>query len=211
MKIRAFTLIELLVVIAIIGILATMVIVTIRDARIRSQNTRAKHDITQGGKAVESWKEQYGSGEGVLLSDPASFNGVYVASSSLSWGLRYDNGSGQNVEDWIVNFYWVRFMSGTQAIPSTEVYNNVSITTTASHSHRYEYSTSANWAFGAFGCGTGVPCTKYYCLATNQLPTSQEPNPQAWAIRNGKSVSLSAPTTSNWYRITDDSSSIVCD
>lgn len=210
MKNRAFTLIELLVVIAIIGILATVVMVNVRDAKIRSQNTRAKHDITQGGKAVESWKEQYGGGEGVLLSDPVSGNGVYYAGSTLSYGMRFDTTLGKFVEDWIQSGYWPRFVVNTTAVQSNHVYN-VSITTTASRAHAYQYSTSAFWDFGAYGCSAGVPCTKYYCLTTNQLPTSQEPNPQAWAIRNGVGGSLTAAAASNWYRLDDDSSKIVCD
>ena len=52
---KGFTLIELLVVIAIIGLLATIVLVSLNNARNKASNTKVKADLSQVMLAVEMY------------------------------------------------------------------------------------------------------------------------------------------------------------
>lgn len=61
MRSKGFTLIELLVVIAIIGLLATIVMVSLNAARVKVRDTKRKADISQIAKALEFNYDKYGA------------------------------------------------------------------------------------------------------------------------------------------------------
>lgn len=58
---RGFTLIELLIVIAIVGILASIVFVSLSSARDRARDAKRKADIDAIQLALESYHAQYGT------------------------------------------------------------------------------------------------------------------------------------------------------
>jgi len=60
-KNRGFTLIELLVVIAIVGILASIVLVSVNDARIKARDARRKTDLHNIALALDMYYAQHGS------------------------------------------------------------------------------------------------------------------------------------------------------
>lgn len=90
---KGFTLIELLVVIAIIGILASIVMVSMSGARAKARDAVRQSDIRQIGSAMELY---YSDGEAYLTSAtlPAAI-GTYMTS------LPSDPGS--NTYGWIDN------------------------------------------------------------------------------------------------------------
>jgi len=61
MKSRGFTLIELLVVIAIIGLLATIVMVSLNTARTKARDDRRRADLKQLALAIEMYYDANGS------------------------------------------------------------------------------------------------------------------------------------------------------
>lgn len=60
MKQKGFTLIELLVVIAIIGLLASVVLVSLNSARKKARDAKRIADIKQMQKALEFYNDKYG-------------------------------------------------------------------------------------------------------------------------------------------------------
>ncbi len=56
---KAFTLIEILIVIAIIGLLATVVIASMQNAKLRAQDTRRIEDISSIKKALEVYMVEH--------------------------------------------------------------------------------------------------------------------------------------------------------
>lgn len=69
-KTSGFTLIELLVVIAIIGLLASIVLVALNNARSKSRDAKRVADLTQLGKAFELYFNQNLSYPTLAVSGP---------------------------------------------------------------------------------------------------------------------------------------------
>jgi hypothetical protein len=158
---------------------------------VRAQNTGAKSDIIQISKSIESFKQLRGSGEGVLFVDIATIGTTLVAGSSVLWDTAQDR--------WVLNGDWQNKFAGASLDPNSR-FDGVMVIKTAGKRHQYDYSTSDDFNFGAYGCNPGIACAKHYCLVTNQVATTDIPNPKAFAVRNGvaSDLTLDKPT---WVHI----------
>ena len=79
-----FTLIELLVVIAVIGILSSIVLVSLNSARRKANATKAKQDLSQIAKAVQmAYNEGCAGDSSVTLNTPVEtvYPGIYCTSN----------------------------------------------------------------------------------------------------------------------------------
>lgn len=79
LRTRGFTLIELLVVIAIIGILASVTLASLTDARQSAQNTFRKEALRQLQVALEAYRNDHGS--------------YPVTTGTAWWGMSINGGS----------------------------------------------------------------------------------------------------------------------
>ncbi|OGH93401.1 MAG: hypothetical protein A2563_02215 [Candidatus Magasanikbacteria bacterium RIFOXYD1_FULL_40_23] len=82
---KGFTLIELLVVIAIIGLLSTLAVVSLGNARQKARDARRLSDLKQLQTALELYytdQTAYPAGAGVTLGDQA---GNYACLDSGGW------------------------------------------------------------------------------------------------------------------------------
>jgi type II secretion system protein G len=72
-KKQGFTLIELLVVISIIGLLASVVLVSLNGARSKARDARRKADLAQLSKALEMYATDYGGYPAAYCPSYASY------------------------------------------------------------------------------------------------------------------------------------------
>ncbi len=88
-KSRGFTLIELLVVVAIIGMLSSMVLVSVNSSRIKSRDARRLSDLSQIQKALELFYSQ--NGRYPQINSAATFSAATLwngTTGSLQYELR---------------------------------------------------------------------------------------------------------------------------
>lgn len=84
-----FTLIELLVVIAIIGVLATVVLVSLNTARIKARNARRASDMDLILKALNIFYDSYGC---LPITNGSTCIGGYSESNSGGWDYSSQGG-----------------------------------------------------------------------------------------------------------------------
>ncbi|HSI20558.1 MAG TPA: prepilin-type N-terminal cleavage/methylation domain-containing protein [Verrucomicrobiae bacterium] len=172
---RGFTLIELLVVIAIIGILATLVITQLSGAQSRARNSNAKSDISQAGKAVETWKTTNNT---ELVPNSSTADGATNLSTAA-------NGTVTAAEGWTT-----LFNTASTGFP-------VRISKNPSVSHVYTYQTNAVTA-GDADASFGTATATNYCVGTTVTTSTAAPD-GAFFVMDGVSASKANGTTTITY------------
>jgi len=116
MKIKGFTIIELLIVTAIIGIISSVVLVSLNTAREKAQNTKIKAQLSQLNTSAELYSDQNGhygtettscSGTGSFFIDPSASVLISAGESASGFSATCvsDNGLGSvgNATSWAVS------------------------------------------------------------------------------------------------------------
>lgn len=103
---RGFTLIELLVVIAIIGILATIVLVSLGTARRRARDARRIGDVRQVTLALQLYHEENGKYPADIYAATGSLTPTYMRSvpkdPNASANYLYGVDSATNPQDYVM-------------------------------------------------------------------------------------------------------------
>jgi type II secretion system protein G len=154
-KSKGFTLIELLVVIAIIGILATIVLVSLNSARQKARDVRRVGDLRQVALALEMYYDDHG------YYPPAAAANTCTAASFTSMATAIEGGS---------------YMTKVPADPTNSgnyvyAYGTNAIGTSASdYDLRAVLENASNSAFAtdvdtSTICASGLTCTDpAYCI-----------------------------------------------
>jgi prepilin-type N-terminal cleavage/methylation domain-containing protein len=97
MKQKGFTLIELLVVISIIGLLASVVLVSLNGARNKARYSRVLADMAQIGKAAEMYNTSSANGypvdvgQGAMPSELAPYLSKWPTPPCPNWTYDWEN------------------------------------------------------------------------------------------------------------------------
>lgn len=81
MKNKGFTLIELLVVVAVIGVLASIVLSSLSDVRVRARDAKRLADI----RTIQSALEIYNLDNGKYPTVPTGVSGAWSGSNTSNW------------------------------------------------------------------------------------------------------------------------------
>lgn len=162
MKKQGFTLIELLVVIAIIGLLATIVLISLNTAREKARDAKRLSDMHQIQLALALYHDENGTYPGPVSS---------WGEGGCSWDSsgRDTDGDGK---------YWIEPLSD-QGFISTVPLDPLNTGDCGSPSYAY-YRYNA----GSYGCDSSLG--DYYVLGIRDMETSGRPHSESpgWSCPN---------------------------
>jgi len=151
---KGFTLIELLVVIAIIGLLATIVLVSLNSARQKARDTRRISDLRQVALALEMYYDDNRSYPSVTGCTAANYTGTMTtaltASPTYMPAVPTDPiNSGTNV-----------YMYATDATSAAQRY----VLYAYLEAHNTAHDTDVDGTVYACACGTNGSSEREYCI-----------------------------------------------
>lgn len=157
---KGFTLIELLVVIAVIGLLATIVSVSVNNARKKARDTKRKADLRNIQLALEMYYDannQYPVVAGWVYSCNSSWDTLQSALSPYLSNLPKDPINTSCAGPWNVGYYTYSYGTATASYPGK--YDLVAALENTSDSDRcgvrqWRYHTAGGegiWCSGGFG------------------------------------------------------------
>jgi prepilin-type N-terminal cleavage/methylation domain-containing protein len=122
---RGFTLIELLVVIAVIGLLASVIMVSLNSARLKARDAKRLQTLTQIETALDIYYNQYGvypppaSDTGTFACGgwDATADGSFIPALATEGILQTVNDSGY--DSTCGNYAYYRYPAGTSGCPAS--------------------------------------------------------------------------------------------
>lgn len=155
---KGFTLIELLVVIAVIGILASVIMVSVNSARVKARDARRASDIDQIYKALFMYYDTYGCLPITYGTTCGPAAGTYLEIDSGAWDYS-SQGNG-----------FVQFLVTAGYMPSIPLdpINNMTGDSTPAGTYSYKYYCYPNPTWGSTGLHLA-----YFKESTGQYVTKQ--------------------------------------